>query len=286
MAGGEALLERVKAKRTLREKYEQIYRTPPQRFFSPFSLKHEWEIFRRIVPFVPRQSRVLDVGCGTGTLERLLAPRVRHVLAVDYAASAIQRAREEVPQANVQFQVGELMALQGPYDVVVMANVLEHIEDTAGALAKLYSLTRPGGRCIVSCPNFFNPRGFVWMTLALLFDVPMSLTDVHFFTPFDLLPLMEMAGFRVAATQSVHASLGWGSDLITDFTKRLPAALKDAGLSGRVDRLLAWLEKVKPMESLGRKPYCGGYLIYVLDRPARARASTARGSARERRRPS
>ena len=41
------------------------------------------------------------------------------------------------------------------------------------------------GMIISASPSFMNPRGYVWMTLQLLLNVPMSLSDVHFFSPTD-----------------------------------------------------------------------------------------------------
>ena len=45
---------------------------------------------------------------------------------------------------------------------------------------------KPQGQLVVTCPSFLNLRGHVWMTLQLLLDVPMSLTDLHFICPFDM----------------------------------------------------------------------------------------------------
>ena len=71
-------------------------------------------------------------------------------------------------------------------DVVVSCGTLEHMSDPRQELCRMIELVDGKGTIILTCPYFLNIRGFVWMTLALLLDVPMSLTDKHFISPFDI----------------------------------------------------------------------------------------------------
>ena len=101
--------------------------------------------------------RVLDAGCGGGDVTLDLARRVAPdgtVTGFDMDDTKLALAREEALRqglANVVFQRAEIAALddEGAYDVVYSRFLLSHLPDPAGALAKLSSALRPGGRLIV-----------------------------------------------------------------------------------------------------------------------------------------
>lgn len=90
--------------------------------------------------------RVLDVGCGAGTLARRLAARAGHVDGVDLSPVMIEAARRGAPP-NATFSVGDAMTFDPPpgsYDAVVSAAVLHHLP-LAEALPRMAGWLRPGG---------------------------------------------------------------------------------------------------------------------------------------------
>jgi SAM-dependent methyltransferase len=97
--------------------------------------------------------RLLDVGCGPGTLTIDLARRVAPgaVLGVDVAAPVIDEARRRAAEegaANVAFECRDLRdpGLEGgSFDVVHAHQVLQHLRDPVGAIAAMARLARPGG---------------------------------------------------------------------------------------------------------------------------------------------
>jgi ubiquinone/menaquinone biosynthesis C-methylase UbiE len=99
----------------------------------------------------PESSRVLDVGCGTGVLTRVLVqwPRVASVTGVDPAASLLNRARELASDlSNVSFQEADGRSLpfeDAAFDVVVFDSTLSHVPDPKRALAEAFRVLRPGG---------------------------------------------------------------------------------------------------------------------------------------------
>jgi SAM-dependent methyltransferase len=102
---------------------------------------------------LPDTARVLDVGCGPGTITADLAARVPqgHVVGVDQAADVLALAREEAGRRgrrNVGFGAGNAYHLafeDGAFDVVHAHQVLQHLPDPVGALAEMRRVCRPGG---------------------------------------------------------------------------------------------------------------------------------------------
>jgi len=102
-----------------------------------------------------RGLRCLDVGCGSGALAGALrAAGAAHVAGVEYDAAAAERARERL-DVVVEGSIldAELPFAAGEFDLLVFADVLEHLPDPDAALRRCLPLLAPGGRVVVSVPN-------------------------------------------------------------------------------------------------------------------------------------
>lgn len=103
--------------------------------------------------------RVIDAGCGAGTLSFEAARIAAHVDGIDGAERMIDLARASAQEggiANVSFEVALFETLSdraGRYDLVLCSSVLEYLPDLAAEIARLSALLRPGGRLILSLPN-------------------------------------------------------------------------------------------------------------------------------------
>lgn len=94
----------------------------------------------------PAPARIADVGCGTGTLTRLLTDEGYAVDGLDFSAEMIRRARSKVPEAT--FMVGDAAdpTLEpAAYDAVVCRHVLWAMPDPVAALARWVALLDPRG---------------------------------------------------------------------------------------------------------------------------------------------
>ena len=97
--------------------------------------------------------RLLDVGCGPGTITIDLAARVTPgtVVGLDRSEAVVELARDAARAAgvaNLEFQVGDVYALpfaDGSFDVVHAHQLLQHLTDPIAALRELKRVTRPGG---------------------------------------------------------------------------------------------------------------------------------------------
>jgi SAM-dependent methyltransferase len=106
-----------------------------------------------LLPHLEAGMRLLDVGCGPGSitldLARVVAPG--EVVGIDAVEAPLVEARDSAAAAgvaNVSFRVADGMALPfdaGTFDVVHAHQVLQHVPDPVGMLREMRRVARPGG---------------------------------------------------------------------------------------------------------------------------------------------
>ena len=113
-------------------------------------------MYDRIAPWIG--DRVLEIGSGIGNLSQFLVGRERVVLTDTepaYRAYLQERFGEtpgvEIHDLTLPARAAEVASL-GAFRSVVCLNVLEHIEDDAGALASMRDLVAPSGRVVLLVP--------------------------------------------------------------------------------------------------------------------------------------
>jgi SAM-dependent methyltransferase len=112
-------------------------------------------IFELIEPHLGAE--VLEIGAGHGTFTEMLARKAKRVVASDLSERCVSRLRERFSaEESVEILHGSVdsAAAYGPFDSVILINVLEHIEDDDGTLTELGHLLRPGGRAVLWVPAF------------------------------------------------------------------------------------------------------------------------------------
>ena len=97
-----------------------------------------------VLPSAP--ARVADLGCGTGTLARLLVDEGYEVDGLDFSEEMITRARAKVPEAHFVVDDAASPGLEPhAYDVVLSRHVLWAMSDPVQAFGRWVNLLRPGG---------------------------------------------------------------------------------------------------------------------------------------------
>ena len=100
----------------------------------------------------PHCRRLLDIGCGTGRVSRMLAHRVEHITAIDVSPEMIRVARERsAAHPNIVFVQADVLDLPeslGLFDCVISVNLLHHLDPAAAAPA-MKRMVAPGGSLIV-----------------------------------------------------------------------------------------------------------------------------------------
>lgn len=107
-----------------------------------------------IARLAPR--RLLDVGCGSGYLAKLLKARVPGLVihGVDVSGVALERARAHVDQVwQVDLDKADIPLPSEQYDAVTCVEVLEHLYDPDHALREIARVLSPLGHAVVTVPN-------------------------------------------------------------------------------------------------------------------------------------
>ncbi|MFL6180961.1 MAG: methyltransferase domain-containing protein [Actinomycetes bacterium] len=95
--------------------------------------------------------RILDVGCGPGTITAEFADRVGpdgSVVGIDASPDIVALATRTQPRDNVTFSVGDVYALaadDNSFDIVHAHQVMQHLADPVAALREMRRVCRPGG---------------------------------------------------------------------------------------------------------------------------------------------
>ena len=116
---------------------------------------HKWRTAENsaayLLPHLAADTRILDVGCGPGTITADLADLVPlgHVTGIDADAGIVEQARAAGDgRENLDFTTGDVYALDyadASFDVVHAHQVLQHLSDPVRALREMRRVTRPGG---------------------------------------------------------------------------------------------------------------------------------------------
>lgn len=106
---------------------------------SPFTQYRYLALLARIAAFTPCE-RLVDVGCGEGLFTRYLTGLAKQVVGIDLSATAIERARRHVPDAEFHCTPLQRFEPDRPFDVAVAAEMLYYAEDVERTIDELRSL--------------------------------------------------------------------------------------------------------------------------------------------------
>ncbi|MEZ5246182.1 MAG: methyltransferase domain-containing protein [Acidimicrobiales bacterium] len=118
---------------------------------------------RYLVPHLATGARILDVGCGPGSLTADIAAHAPGSIVTGIDASADVVAAADAAHGDVaEFTTGDIHALDFPdghFDVVHAHQVLQHLERPVAALEEMRRVTRPGGVVAVRDADY---GGMTW----------------------------------------------------------------------------------------------------------------------------
>jgi SAM-dependent methyltransferase len=104
------------------------------------------------------RGRVLDVGCGTGFLLEKLAGRGFSGIGIDLSPESVEHATRRLAEIGAADRLTAVVGSAyepppGPFDLIALTDVLEHLEDPRACLAALRAQLAPDGLLVISTPN-------------------------------------------------------------------------------------------------------------------------------------
>jgi len=179
------------------------------------------------------RGRLLDIGCNLGHfLFGMQLLGWRELFGAEVSAEAAELAAASLGRPVWKSAFPEEVPPGGPFDVVTMWHVFEHLPDPARALEKLRELVDPSGICVINIPD---PTGLDCRLFGAAwtgFDAPR-----HYFTypPHTFRRLVADAGFDMVGEAYVDEALGsaiLGMSFFLEGSRLLPAW-------GRIARVLS-----------------------------------------------
>ena len=166
--------------------------------------------------------RVADVGCGAGLLSEPFARLGGRVTGIDAAQEniAAARAHAEGQGLEIDYRVGDVAALEGPFDLVTSMEVVEHVADVPAFIAGLAGALAADGLLIFSTPNRTALSKLMMIHVAEgLGQIPRGTHDWDkFVTPEELSSCFEEARLEVIDTTGLGFSLTRGLALSDDLS--------------------------------------------------------------------
>jgi SAM-dependent methyltransferase len=146
---------------------------------------------------VPRELRVLEVGCGIGDLLAALKPA--RGVGVDFSPAMIRFARERHPALEFHVVDAAEFSSTEKFDYILLSDLVNDLPDVQAVLERLQSVATPNTRLVI---NFFNNlwRPVLHMAENLGAKAPTPLQN--WLSQGDMINLLHLAGWEVIKTDS------------------------------------------------------------------------------------
>ena len=177
---------------------------------------------------VSSAAAVLDVGCGTGELARLLLEQNPHqaIVGIDISEEMLVQARQKLRNVEqVTFEQASASALPIPdntFEVVVSANAFHYFPEPKEALAEMRRVLKPDGKIVILdwCKDFLVCQICDWVLQRL------DPAHQQCYTEAELHDLLKTAGFRIDRARRIRFGLMWGLMAVIGKDSDEPISLK------------------------------------------------------------
>jgi SAM-dependent methyltransferase len=198
----------------LDQKYDQMYGAATTLGEDVDLALRSWPRDRvtAILKDAPPARCVLDVGCGDGRLLLCLRDRFREFVGLEYSRSRLDQACANLASLPFRPVLGSAedmseIAAQS-IDVIVSADVIEHVPDVYRAAGEMHRVLKPGGVAVINTPNiaFIKKRLLLAMgrfpstsqpNEGLGSDILFDGGHLHYFTFRSLSLLLAKAGLEI-----------------------------------------------------------------------------------------
>jgi SAM-dependent methyltransferase len=248
--------------------YDQSQEDP---FAEPFAIMSE-RMARRasvMIRYLIPSSEVLEIGPGGGQVAEWFQGKSYRYLGCEISAPLAKKLAEKgVPVINGDF---EGVDFKDNYDLILSFHTIEHITNPYAQLKKAYSVTKPGGRCIVATPNAQSWEQIIFPRNSANFDPG----HLYVFSPISLKLIAEAEGWKMVSCITSEYTSDWlriiskmvrrirGEDETTSAGKYSRSA--STGIFSRIISIIAIL--TSPFRGMQARLKGGNEIIMVLQKP-------------------
>jgi 2-polyprenyl-3-methyl-5-hydroxy-6-metoxy-1,4-benzoquinol methylase len=187
---------------------------PMQRFWHRGKLTMIDELVR---PHLKAGSRLLEIGCGAGNLLLQATVHGSYPMALDLSMQALTFVRSRLEEATLSTEapgdfactqaVGELLPLaDASFDCILLSEVIEHLEAPQISIREAVRVLRPGGRLLITTPNYRSFWPLMEWTIDRLNMAPKMAGEQHI-SRFHLSSLKKMfvdSGLEIEYAGSIY----------------------------------------------------------------------------------
>lgn len=191
----------MRASKSDQDWYDEFYKQ--EQYAMPF-----W--YRFLAPELRQTltpaTQLVELGCGQAHILRMLAGAgllpEENITAIDQSRAAVEFAARRLPKANIS--VGDLYDLSsmaaGSFDICLLMETIEHLENPEGPIGNIRRILKPGGRLYVSFPNYLHLPWLITRILAEKLNRPnwVVLQPVDkIYSVFGVIRMFRRAGFEL-----------------------------------------------------------------------------------------
>lgn len=147
---------------------------------------------------VPQNQRVLEIGCGTGSLLASLQPS--YGVGVDFSEEMINRAKKQYPFIEYhQLDAHDLSSLEGKFDIIIFSDTINDLWDVQRALEQIKRFCEPHTRLIL---NFYSHLWQLPLQIAQSLNMAAPMLTQNWLATEDVNNLLNLAGFEPIRTSN------------------------------------------------------------------------------------
>ena len=172
------------------DKYKELH----EAYASPGHLMYKK--MRMVTDTIGGGRALLDFGCGEGEFLSRMAGKFDRLAGIDATDEAVRTTNKRLgDKADIYKYDGGMPDIPGGFDWVACLDVLEHLPNPSAVLAELYALMAPGGRMVVTVPNWYD------IINAKILGRNKFHLQTH--TPWGWMAILKDAGFTVESCRAV-----------------------------------------------------------------------------------
>ncbi len=159
--------------------------------------------------FPVRYAKILDVGCGVGTQLLSLQKRGWNTYGLEPSKTAAEYCRKLGLNVQQGFSVNEHWS-EPTFDVIMLNQVFEHINDPNQTLMEIYNALKPGGVLMMNMPNFHSVAAYLFKSYWFNLDAP---RHNFLFTAKTLHPILHHHKFEILSMYTASSTKGWSGSI-------------------------------------------------------------------------